>query len=227
MEAASGVAAPTADNFTSAGTDPRARSSRRRRPRPRGTKPRRPTRGPTCSERRRLLLTPVAGEPPCGVGPESDVSLPARPTYPVAAAPVGRPWGTYDPASPALEDRRRPGPGPGAAVRRGGPPGRRREHVPPHHGRGSLDGLRDAAGGPDGPPAVWLLVPSDAQQSRPMVDGAPVPVFTAPQWARIPSAWLAARRAARRDRYLRELRRRGLSSPREDANDEVTDGSVS
>ena len=59
-----------------------------------------------------------------------------------------------------------------------------------------LDGLRDAAGGPDGPPGVWLLVPSDAQESRPMVDGAPVPVFTAAQWARIPAAWLAARRTA-------------------------------
>ena len=54
-----------------------------------------------------------------------------------------------------------------------------------------LDGLRDAAGGPDGPPGVWLLVPSDAQESRPMVDRKPVPVFTAAQWARIPSAWLA------------------------------------
>ncbi len=55
-----------------------------------------------------------------------------------------------------------------------------------------LDHLRDAAGGPDGPPGVWLLVPSDAQESRPMVDGAPVPVFTAAQWARIPPTWLAA-----------------------------------
>ena len=59
-----------------------------------------------------------------------------------------------------------------------------------------LDGLRDAAGGPDGPPGVWLLVPSDAQESRPMVDGTPVPVFTAAQWARIPAAWLAPRRTA-------------------------------
>ncbi len=59
-----------------------------------------------------------------------------------------------------------------------------------------LDGLRDAAGRPDGPPGVWLLVPSDAQESRPMVDGKPVPVFTAAQWARIPTAWLAARRQA-------------------------------
>ena len=27
-----------------------------------------------------------------------------------------------------------------------------------------------------------------------MVDGKPVPVFTAAQWARIPGAWLAGRR---------------------------------
>ena len=39
-------------------------------------------------------------------------------------------------------------------------------------------------------------VPSDAQESRPLVDGKPVPVFTAAQWARIPSAWLAGRRPA-------------------------------
>ena len=59
-----------------------------------------------------------------------------------------------------------------------------------------LDRLRDAAGRADGPPGVWLLVPSDAQESRPMIDGKPVPVFTAAQWARIPSAWLAGRRSA-------------------------------
>ena len=59
-----------------------------------------------------------------------------------------------------------------------------------------IDELRDAAGGPDGPPGVWLLVPSDAQESRPMVDGRPVPVFAAAQWARVPAAWLATRRPA-------------------------------
>ena len=58
-----------------------------------------------------------------------------------------------------------------------------------------LDGLRDAAGRTDGPPGVWLLVPCDAQESRPLIDGKPVPVFTAAQWARIPAAWLAARNA--------------------------------
>lgn len=45
----------------------------------------------------------------------------------------------------------------------------------------------------DAPPGVWLLVPCDAQKSRPLIDGKPVPVFTAAQWARIPAAWLAAR----------------------------------
>ncbi len=59
-----------------------------------------------------------------------------------------------------------------------------------------LDGPRDATGGPDGPPGVWLLVPSDAQESRPMVDGAPVPVSPPRKWAGIPSAWLAARCSA-------------------------------
>ena len=59
-----------------------------------------------------------------------------------------------------------------------------------------LDGLRDSAGRAGGPPGVWLLVPRDPQESRPMVDGQPVPVFTAAQWARIPGAWLAGRRPA-------------------------------
>ena len=59
-----------------------------------------------------------------------------------------------------------------------------------------LDVLRDAAGRAGGPPGVWLLVPRDPQESRPMIDGKPVPVFTAAQWARIPSAWLAGRLGA-------------------------------
>ena len=57
-----------------------------------------------------------------------------------------------------------------------------------------LDELRDAAGRAGGPPGVWLLVPDDEQETRPMLDGRPVPVFTAAQWARVPGAWLAARR---------------------------------
>lgn len=57
-----------------------------------------------------------------------------------------------------------------------------------------VDALRDAAGTEAGPPGVWLLVPDDTQEPRPMIDGQPVPVYTSAQWARVPPAWLAARR---------------------------------
>ena len=56
--------------------------------------------------------------------------------------------------------------------------------------------LCDAAGRAGGPPGVWLLAPNDEQEARPMIDGRPVPVFTAAQWARVPREWLAARRSA-------------------------------
>ena len=55
-------------------------------------------------------------------------------------------------------------------------------------------GIDEAAAG--GPPGVWLLAPNDEQEARPMIDGRPVPVFTAAQWARVPREWLAARRSA-------------------------------
>ena len=56
-----------------------------------------------------------------------------------------------------------------------------------------LTDLHDKTGRAGGPPGLWLLVPSDAQQQRPTLDGQPVPVFTSAQWARIPEEWLAAR----------------------------------
>lgn len=46
------------------------------------------------------------------------------------------------------------------------------------------------------PPAMtrstpWvILVPSTNRDERPAVDGHPVPVVTAGQWTRIPTAWL-------------------------------------
>jgi hypothetical protein len=57
---------------------------------------------------------------------------------------------------------------------------------------GFLDDLRETAGRPGGPPGLWVLIPADGQQQRPMLDGQPVPVFTSAQWARIPDLWLAA-----------------------------------
>ena len=38
---------------------------------------------------------------------------------------------------------------------------------------------------------VVLVVPGDDPSARPVVDGVPVPVITANQWAHLPSAWLA------------------------------------
>lgn len=52
--------------------------------------------------------------------------------------------------------------------------------------------LQSATGRPGGPPGLWLLIPSDGQQHRPMLDGQPVPVYTSAQWARVPDSWLAA-----------------------------------
>jgi hypothetical protein len=37
---------------------------------------------------------------------------------------------------------------------------------------------------------VILLVPGDDPSARPVVDGLPVPIITANQWAHLPSAWL-------------------------------------
>jgi hypothetical protein len=55
-----------------------------------------------------------------------------------------------------------------------------------------LGELHEATGRSGGPPGLWVLVPTDAQQQKPTLDGRPVPVFTSAQWARIPEAWLLA-----------------------------------
>ena len=57
-----------------------------------------------------------------------------------------------------------------------------------------IDELRDSVGRTGGPRGVWLLLPSDEREFRPMIDGKPVPVFTPAQWTFIPPAWLRGRR---------------------------------
>lgn len=52
-----------------------------------------------------------------------------------------------------------------------------------------LDELRDAAGRTGGPPGLWLLVPADGQEEKPVIDGKPVPVYSRGQWKRVPEAW--------------------------------------
>jgi hypothetical protein len=37
---------------------------------------------------------------------------------------------------------------------------------------------------------LLLLVPGTDRDKPPMVDGTPIPVVTAGQWTRVPSAWL-------------------------------------
>ncbi|MGH9318788.1 MAG: protein kinase domain-containing protein [Vicinamibacteria bacterium] len=54
-----------------------------------------------------------------------------------------------------------------------------------------LDELRDQTGRPGGPPGLWVLVPEDGQEEKPVVDGKPVPVYSRAQWKRIPEAWAA------------------------------------
>jgi serine/threonine protein kinase len=55
-----------------------------------------------------------------------------------------------------------------------------------------LGELMQSTGRRGGPPGLWILIPSDGQQQKPMLDGQPVPVFTSAQWTRIPELWLAA-----------------------------------
>ncbi|MGH9335795.1 MAG: hypothetical protein ACRD21_18840, partial [Vicinamibacteria bacterium] len=54
-----------------------------------------------------------------------------------------------------------------------------------------LDELRDQTGRPGGPPGLWVLVPADGQEEKPVIDGKPVPVYSRAQWKRIPEAWAA------------------------------------
>jgi hypothetical protein len=54
-----------------------------------------------------------------------------------------------------------------------------------------VDRLRDKIGTSQSSlHGLWLLLPADGQVSRPIINGAPVPVISASQWARIPEAWL-------------------------------------
>jgi len=50
--------------------------------------------------------------------------------------------------------------------------------------------VREKIGRPDGVPGLWMLIPSDAQTSLPVMDGKAVPVIGPAEWARIPESWL-------------------------------------
>ena len=54
-----------------------------------------------------------------------------------------------------------------------------------------LEKLREACTQQHHAPGFLVLVPSDAQRTMPVLDGKPVPVILASEWARIPDAWLS------------------------------------
>ena len=54
-----------------------------------------------------------------------------------------------------------------------------------------IEKLRDDAGARNSPVnGAWLLVASDGQNTRPVIDGVPVPVISTSQWTPIPDAWI-------------------------------------
>jgi hypothetical protein len=53
-----------------------------------------------------------------------------------------------------------------------------------------LDRLRSRIGRPGSPRGAWVLVPADDAQVLPVLDGKPIPVITAGEWANIPEPWL-------------------------------------
>jgi len=53
-----------------------------------------------------------------------------------------------------------------------------------------LEKLRDACTQQRHAPGFLVLVPSDEQRTMPVLDGKPVPVILASEWARMPDAWL-------------------------------------
>lgn len=54
-----------------------------------------------------------------------------------------------------------------------------------------IEKIRDEAGTRNSPVhGAWLLVATDGQSGRPMVDGKPVPIISTSQWAPIPDAWI-------------------------------------
>jgi hypothetical protein len=54
-----------------------------------------------------------------------------------------------------------------------------------------LEKLRDACAQDSDAAGFIVLMPSDEQHHMPVLDGKPVPVILASEWARIPEAWLA------------------------------------
>jgi serine/threonine protein kinase len=60
----------------------------------------------------------------------------------------------------------------------------------------TLTDLRDAAGTPNGPPGVWVLVPVGSFSAHPTIDGVAVPIIGSHQTMHLDKAWVAHHRKA-------------------------------
>lgn len=60
----------------------------------------------------------------------------------------------------------------------------------------TLRGALERRGRTEGPPYLWLVVPSDDLQSGPRLDDKEVPVLTPLHWRRVPASWIANRHRA-------------------------------
>jgi hypothetical protein len=54
----------------------------------------------------------------------------------------------------------------------------------------AIEKLRQACAGSTDAPGFIILLPADEQRHMPVLDGKPIPVLLASEWARIPDTWL-------------------------------------
>ena len=65
-----------------------------------------------------------------------------------------------------------------------------------------LERLREACGRQHDAPGFIVLIAADEQRHMPVLDGKPIPVILASEWARIPEAWLENAHRSSGDRGL-------------------------
>jgi hypothetical protein len=107
-----------------------------------------------------------------------------------AGGPQGRHWGRLQQmlaeALAGMEDEVR-GAGPAVLVTRVG-------LLKRYGALDWLERLRDRTGAADWPVrTLWVLLPAASLDDRPAVDGVPLPVLSANQWARVPLDWIQNR----------------------------------
>jgi hypothetical protein len=65
-----------------------------------------------------------------------------------------------------------------------------------------LERMREACGRQHDGPGFIVLIAADEQRHMPVLDGKPIPVILASEWARIPEAWLENAHRSSADRGI-------------------------